>query len=1296
MERVSDTLYNTILVKCSEDINEINKEYGIFNLNSATLGLLQQQAFDMFVSSGESSLDTFVGEYRFLVKEHITSILDDDTFVEFAQKVLRNSTEATSYKSISEFLNLFDYIPSIETCLVLFKKSPKLLRLFDRKYGKKETITMQDIAKAESKGLSIEFLQAYSIYKKIPYLIEINVDLEKKEDFLEEQLEEGYFDIPLKKNKLVTIDDEENDVVETEDNCENEKNDVFLPITANDKDFDIAKQYFKEISAIPLLSFEDEVELGKRIIAGDNSAVQKLVEANLRLVVSVANNYSNRGISFMDLIQEGNIGLQRAAKKFDYTKGYKFSTYAYRGIKMSIQKALEDKSRAIKTPAYLHQRYFPAKARLVSKLERRPTIPELAKEMNVKEQTLVQFLASSIPFSLNDYACPEKNTKDEYEKFIPDSEVSVENDFIDSQLMETIQKALKLAELTEREREIIELRTGLKDGHAYTLMEIAPLFSIGHERIRQLEAKALKKLRRPSISRLLIDYVSNPSQALQTLKFFDISGKMDAEAPKAERQRYNFYSLLKEYNNDQIYYAFTLLTLEEKFFIRRIFNGDLFNDKRATTPEETAKLFELVKKMKIRIETTILNAKLKSGDKVNIFNLIDNIKRTDFQSLPSEVLTTITNYCDSDGNLLNSNQLSDDFFLVINRLRRMTKRLIPNTLEPNFKNYFKEYQEFSVKEVLNEIVSDIKFLNSFYDFQTLSFCGEKLTAFEKVVLQELIEKVNFILATDSRFSKTYVKNIYDYFNEYEKNYIDNVILNLTFKQYQALVVKLGPDFSEPLDILISEQEEALFYEVITQMKLNLHKMVKYQGKVVSIYNYLKELTKEEIDEAISELNDDDRLTLVKFYGPDLQNPIKGIISKETRERYNQVIAKIRRNVGKKKRGYRSDAKKSIYEYYPKNTHQEVDLVLLTLPYEYHNILEKRYGRDQKNPINGILNDEEKALFRNIKTLVGFKLRKLKDSDGKNSVKYLGYFFGYIKGKLPLVINRLTQEERAFLQFLYGEDYSLPLQRELNENDYKRLAVLIRKMHDISFDISPAIKKSIYDYFKIYPRDLVSESLKYLTEDELKLLKKKFGDNFDTLINYKLSKKEGYDFTKILSRLETRLNKMLNNTVCTLYDYFKEYEVEEVNYAVNSLTEYEVSLLKKKYGEDFKTPPMVSQKTDDNNTVKHIRTKLRKMLTKNRKEGINLIISRTNEFSVLDDAKFFDIVSDMFSVHKRIVMARFGLNGDVKSLEEVSVMFELTPDEVIEICKYPIREFYKEKGITDSLGLKLELKPDKAS
>ena len=366
--------------------------------------------------------------------------------------------------------------------------------------GKKQgSLTLSEIMEAFSET-ELDKDQVENLYETLGNLgIEIIEDKTQKADV---DFSDNDNDLMVDDNFDGVSDDE----LKKEDDVEMDKIDLSLPkgISIDDP----VRMYLKEIGKIPLLKPHEEIEYAKRMLEGDEIAKQRLVEANLRLVVSIAKRYVGRGMLFLDLIQEGNLGLIKAVEKFDYERGFKFSTYATWWIRQAITRAIADQARTIRIPVHMVEtinKLIRVSRQLLQELGRDPKPEEIAKEMDMSEEKVREIMKiAQDPVSLETPIGEEEDSH--LGDFIPDEDALAPAEAAAySLLKDQIEEVL--GSLNEREQKVLKLRFGLEDGRARTLEEVGKEFDVTRERIRQIEAKALRKLRHPSRSKKLRDYL---------------------------------------------------------------------------------------------------------------------------------------------------------------------------------------------------------------------------------------------------------------------------------------------------------------------------------------------------------------------------------------------------------------------------------------------------------------------------------------------------------------------------------------------------------------------------------------------------------------------------------------------------------------------------------------------------------------------------------------------------------------------------------------------------------------------
>jgi len=359
---------------------------------------------------------------------------------------------------------------------------------------------------AEKKSLVTDLVEQGKLKGKLTTQ-EISDALEEM-DFDAEQMEKVYDDLESLNIEIIDnfiVDDNIDLDFTTADDAHDEGGETYSSEVNID---DPVKMYLKEIGRVPLLTSEEEVELAERMAAGDPKARQRLSEANLRLVVSIAKRYVGRGMQFLDLIQEGNLGLIKAVEKFDHTKGFKFSTYATWWIRQAITRAIADQARTIRIPVHMVEtinRVKKVSSQLLHKNGHEPTADESAEELGMSVDKVREILrVSQEPVSLETPIGEEEDSH--LGDFIPDDDAPAPADAASHTLLKEQLDGV-LSTLTPREEKVLRLRFGLEDGRSRTLEEVGKEFNVTRERIRQIEAKALRKLRHPSRSKKLKDFL---------------------------------------------------------------------------------------------------------------------------------------------------------------------------------------------------------------------------------------------------------------------------------------------------------------------------------------------------------------------------------------------------------------------------------------------------------------------------------------------------------------------------------------------------------------------------------------------------------------------------------------------------------------------------------------------------------------------------------------------------------------------------------------------------------------------
>lgn len=366
----------------------------------------------------------------------------------------------------------------------------KLKRLVDLAKTKQNALDITEINNFFA-GDNLSTEQMEQIYS---YLENSNIDI------IPEVIDETI----LAEDDALLLDDADDDFLKEEEEIDLDAIDLLEGIGTEDP----VRMYLKEIGTVPLLSADEELRLAKRKAEGDDNAKERLIEANLRLVVSIAKRYTGRGMSFLDLVQEGNLGLIKGVEKFDYTKGYKLSTYATWWIRQSVTRVLADQARTIRVPVHMVEtinKMSKMQRKLTLELGYEPSVAELSEALEMSEDKVMEIMQiAREPASLETPIGEEDDSN--LGDFVADSNVVTPEGNVESVMLREHIDAL-LGDLKERERQVIVLRFGLEDGHPRTLEEVGKEFNVTRERIRQIEAKALRKLRNPVRSKRIRDFL---------------------------------------------------------------------------------------------------------------------------------------------------------------------------------------------------------------------------------------------------------------------------------------------------------------------------------------------------------------------------------------------------------------------------------------------------------------------------------------------------------------------------------------------------------------------------------------------------------------------------------------------------------------------------------------------------------------------------------------------------------------------------------------------------------------------
>lgn len=546
-----ESLLNPFIEKERLKYNYINLPQSIY------LSELKEIEDTMDFSDGEIDIESMIKNCS---KRYIADMLEEEKKFpkivnDFIKKNIKTQNKyqdnIISFEKIVNFFHNFDCFPPPNLLIELIDKNDTLNKILqDVVENNLEILQKYDIDSKFSDDISKNFIELYCLKN--------NIEIKKEDDIQEEDYTEFITDIT---NTVYTDDS--------------------------------VKMYLQEIHK-PILTKEQEKSLALRIRNGDEKAKELFIERNLRLVIKVARKYTGQGISFQDLIQEGNLGLIKAVDKFDVTKGYKFSTYATCWIRQSIQRSLGDKSRNIRLPVHLYEKvkkYELLKKELSLKFNREPTFEELSKKMRVSIDTIYKYeRLEHDTISLN-MIVGDKDS--ELEDFISLSTESIDNQFIEENLKDVIENLLKNSHLTTKEIDILKLRFGLGTNDPKTLEETGKIYGVSRERIRQIQEKALKKIRRSYNVKELAIYMDNPKeaqknidryrlkyqqQALQKIKLKDRKEselKMEMQEKTKRKSKDNLYEYFSDYSKPEVSKVISRLDEDELELLHKRYGDNL-------------------------------------------------------------------------------------------------------------------------------------------------------------------------------------------------------------------------------------------------------------------------------------------------------------------------------------------------------------------------------------------------------------------------------------------------------------------------------------------------------------------------------------------------------------------------------------------------------------------------------------------------------------------------------------------------------------------------------------------------
>ena len=1027
---------------------------------------------------------------------------------------------------------------------------------------------------------------------------------------------------------------------------------------------DSVKTYLIEIGRRPRLSYEEERELARKTAEGDKVARKQFIERNLRLVVAQAKRYTNRGLSFLDLIQEGNIGLIRAVDTYDYEKGYKFSTYATVCIRNWIMRGLDDKSRSIRVPVYMHERiakYYQALKELEMDYDRRPTVIEIADKMGLSTADI-----EKIRDTLGDTVSLDEKADDDdrsLSEVIPSKEASPEDQAISSSLSQDVRKMLDKVDLKPHEKDVLALRFGF-NGPPLTLEKIGKKYNCTRERIRQIEATAIKKLRRSREARKLIDYVQIPDQELlkNTYSSRKYSLNNSAKLTNVNTKVHvggiqTIYELLPDYTKEEVDHVLSQLSEDDIKILHVRYGEDLEHPvvKRLTAEQRKSFYGHLLPKIK-----RLMKHYCSDGDKT-IYSYFPEYSK-------KEVDRVILMLSKSDLELLDMRYGKDLEHPIVNELTSEQQRLFyirvvvkmrrwldnrvnkvgraATSIYSLFSNYTKEEVDAMISK-LSE--SDLEVLYMRYGEDLEHPVATQLTDKERNHFYGyLMTKMKKLLNNPDMKAGQRGRSIYQLFKSYTKEEIDAMISKLSESDLDLLYMRFGENLEHPVVAKLTDKERNHFYGyLMTKMKKLLNNPdMKVVQRGRSIYQLFESYTKEEVDHVLSQLSEDDMKILYMRYGEDLEHPFMNkLTSEQSKMFFGIVIAKMKRLLNKP--FVKSESKiigKSLYQLLEPYSKEEIDNMLLKLSEADLDLLHMRYGEDLAYPINKLTAEQGKrfygSLFVKMKRLLENPDVKLKPRGG--SIYQL--LEPYSKEEIDAMLLKLTESNIELLHMRYGEDLENPVINKLTEKQKKCFyGPLMTKMRRLLEDPNSVREvKSIYQLLFPYTKEEVDDIISKLVEDDIKLLHMRYGEDLENPVIHKLTDEQNRRFH---SHLVPKMKRLLNNPTGqkksqSIYQLFSTYSKEEVDNAISRLPGEDLDLLHAKYGENLEHPTFkqlteLEKKYFYGRTLKYMKRLLNKpdATIKQRNKSIYQMFSTYNKEQV-DTMLFLLSADDLELLHAK--------------------------------------------------------------
>ena len=1189
------------------------------------------------VNQKESNNEEYINR---IVDRYLTYELKNNT-IDFLNELIEQNIETKDYsfnvKQINILLNLFsklNYSPSddlINSLLENSKINTIIASIVEKNRTSVENNTIEE--KFDNYTL-LSLIRTYAIVNNI----EIKEDIEDFESILMKAESGSDFDM-------------------TSDNV---------------------KMYLKEIGKVPLLSNEEEQELGKRITQGDKDAKNRLAEANLRLVVSIAKKYVGRGMLFLDLIQSGNEGLLRAVEKFDYTKGFKFSTYATWWIKQSITRAIADQGRTIRLPVHMVEKINKvafAKRKLALELGHEPDVYEIANYMDTTVENVYAIMENAKETVSIETPIGEEEDS-ELGDFIEDTNSTIEKQAMQTFLSADVQKLLTA--LTDREREIIELRFGLRDGQQRTLEEVGQVYNVTRERIRQIEAKALKRLRQPSRAVKLKDY-------------YDFDGGYK-ENDAVEQEKETIFDTFKQLTRNRflVIQAIDELSEIDKEIFKKYYNDNY---------EVIEKVNNDIKKSIIsKIRTNLLRILEEIRQERAERNEIEDVKRLNRIRIQQEKNEKRQEelraaYENLERDQERERKKNEDEQKIRESIR---KKSAESKLEEFKNNPVKDKKQTNIETIYHlvrfastdkKIIDEAISMLSDEDKEIIRICygndlehpvrGKKYTKtingkLRDITITRLLKNIKQLVEKDYILLQEDLKDV-----ETDINIINEAIKCLTKSDLKVFITIYGNKSNEYKRMPNKDISNVQY--IINKLTMFIE-IIKRDNYISLICRYLSDVTTNQktIELAIDMLLEDDKKLLNEF-----ERLYKSKTDNNTLRKYfklnlkNKIVNNIT-VIKNKKMGI-----KTIYELLLKITTDKnlIDQAIDMLSDDDKKILEICFGDDLEHPRRSseftsainikFHNVVKNRIIRNIDDIVNPKVKE------EPKVKTIKSIYTMLKGVtsdkniIDLAIDMLSDKDKEVIRIIFGDDLDHPVRGEKYTSaisKYFHSKVRTKIATNINIILNPIkSKRSIYDLLSnLTPdKEIINQAIDMLSDEDKEIIRISFGDDLDHPVRGKEYNKEIKDkfYGSIYKRLKTQIKHILNPIVSkkevkkprpskTIYELLSNLTLDKeiVNQAISMLSDKDKKILEICYGTDLEHPV----KSEEYN--REIRDKFYGSIYKRLKTQIKNILNPRISKKKEKKSKSFKTIYELFSnitLDKDIVNQAISmLNGEDKKILEI--------------------------------------------